>query len=75
VRRGGRLIYADNVRIDGGIAPLLDRAATFGGAQSFATLLSGRGRRMPIDELRAILPAATAWKPALRRCRTSRSCA
>jgi urease accessory protein len=57
VRRGGRLIFADNVRIGGGIATLLDRAATFGGAQSFATLLLAGQRQMPIDDLRAILPA------------------
>jgi urease accessory protein len=57
VRRGGRLIFADNVRIGGGIATLLDRAATFGGAQSFATLLMAGANRMPIDDLRAILPA------------------
>jgi urease accessory protein len=56
VRREGRLIYADNVRMDGGIAALLDRAATFGGAQSFATLLLAGRDRMPIDDLRAILP-------------------
>jgi urease accessory protein len=56
VRRGGRLIYADSVRMDGGIAALLDRAATFGGAQSFATLLLAGPAQMPIDDLRALLP-------------------
>jgi len=56
VRRGGRLIYADNVRMDGNFAALLDRPATFGGAQSFATLLLAGPGRMEIDDLRAILP-------------------
>jgi urease accessory protein len=56
VRRAGRLIYADSIRLDGGIAALLDRAATFAGAQCFATLLLAGPDRMPIDELRAILP-------------------
>lgn len=56
VRRAGRLIYADNVRMGGDVAALLDRAATFGGAQSFATLLLAGPNRMPIDALRAILP-------------------
>jgi urease accessory protein len=58
VRRGERLIYADSVRIDGGIAALLDRPATFGGAQAFATLLLAGPNPMPIDDLRAILPAS-----------------
>jgi urease accessory protein len=58
VRRGGRLIYADNVRMDGDIAALLDRTATFGGAQSFATLLLAGPGRMPIHDLRAILPTS-----------------
>lgn len=56
VRRGGRLIYADAVRMGGDIAALLDRPATFGGAQAFATVLLAGLNRMPIDELRAILP-------------------
>jgi urease accessory protein len=51
------LIYADAVRIDGGIAALLDRAATFGGAQAFATILLTGPDRMAIDDIRAILPA------------------
>lgn len=58
VRSGGRLIYADNVRIDGGIAALTDRPATLGGMQAFATLLLAGPRRMPIADLRAMLPAA-----------------
>jgi urease accessory protein len=57
VRRGGKLIYADNVRINGKIAKMLDRPATFGGAQSFATLLLAGPAQMPIGDLRAILPA------------------
>jgi urease accessory protein len=56
VRRGGRLIYADNVRMDGDIAALLDRPATFGGGQAFATLLMVGREQTPIDAVRAILP-------------------
>jgi urease accessory protein len=56
VRRDGRLIYADSIRMNGGIAALLDRAGTFGGAQAFATLLLAGPNRMKIVELRAILP-------------------
>jgi urease accessory protein len=56
VRRAGRLIYADSVRADGDIAALLDRPGTLGGAQAFATLLLAGPDRIPIDDLRAILP-------------------
>ena len=56
VRRGGRLIFADNVRLGGDIAALLGRPATLGGAQAFATLLLAGPARMAIDELRAMLP-------------------
>jgi len=56
VRCDGRLIFADNVRIDGDIATLLDRPATLGGAQAFATLLLAGPARAPVDELRAMLP-------------------
>lgn len=56
VRREGRLIYADAVRMDGGIAALLDRPATFGGAQAFATILLAGPGRMAIGDIRALLP-------------------
>jgi urease accessory protein len=56
VRRGGRLIYADNVRIDGDVAAILGRPATLAGWQAFATVLLGGPSRMPIDTLRALLP-------------------
>lgn len=39
VRRGGRLIYADGLQLDGDIAATLDRRATAGGWAAFATLL------------------------------------
>jgi urease subunit gamma len=57
VRRSGRLIYADSIQIDGAIAALLDRPANFGGAQSFATLLLTGPDVLPVDDLRALLPA------------------
>jgi urease accessory protein len=56
VRREGRLIYADAVRIDGAIAALLDRPATFGSAQAFATILLAGPDRMALDRIRAFLP-------------------
>lgn len=39
IRRGGRLIYADDVRFDGDISALLDRPALGGGARAAATIL------------------------------------
>jgi urease accessory protein len=39
VRREGRLIFADDVRLDGAIEALTGRAAVLAGARAFATLL------------------------------------
>lgn len=39
IRRGGRLVYADGMQLDGDIAATLDRRATAGGWAAFATLL------------------------------------
>ena len=39
IRRGGRLVYADGLQLDGDIAPTLDRRATLGGWAAFATIL------------------------------------
>lgn len=39
IRRGGRLVYADGLRLDGDIAATLDRRAVAGGWAAFATLL------------------------------------
>jgi urease accessory protein len=64
VRCGGRLIHADSVRIDGDIAALCDRPGTLGGAQAFATLLLAGPARVPIDVLRAMLPAGEGLEAA-----------
>lgn len=39
IRRGGRLVYADGLQLDGDVAATLDRRATAGGWAAFATLL------------------------------------
>jgi len=39
IRRGGRLVYADGLQLDGDIAAVLDRRATLGGWAAFATIL------------------------------------
>ena len=62
VRRDGRLIYADAVRIAGDIEQLLDRPGTLAGGRAFATLLIAEPEPRPIGEVRAILPS----QPGLR---------
>lgn len=57
VRRAGRLIFADAVRLDGDIAALLDRPGVAGGAQAFATVLLSAPAPIAIDAVRAMLPA------------------
>ncbi len=39
IRRDGRLIFADDIRLDGAIEALTARAATLAGARAFATIL------------------------------------
>jgi urease accessory protein len=39
IRREGRLVYADTLRLDGPVANLLDRPAIAGGARALATML------------------------------------
>lgn len=61
IRRGGRLVVADTMRLDGAMAALLDHKAIGGGARAVATLLDvspqAEGR---LDEMRACLDAAGA---------------
>lgn len=73
IRRGGRLVYADGLQLDGDIAATLDRAATLGGWAAFATILlvapDAEGRLEAVraalglpDELPGNLDAgASAW--------------
>lgn len=64
VRRGGRLIYADAVRMQGDIAALSERPGTLGGAQAFATVLLAGTDRMPIGDIRAALPEGAGLEAA-----------
>ena len=61
IRRGGRLVVADTLRLDGPLGILLDRPAIGGGARALATLIDvspeAEGR---LDEMRAHLDAAGA---------------
>jgi len=60
IRRGGRLVLAETVRLDGPIADCLDRPALGGGARAVATVLhvspDATGR---LDGVRAVLEGAT----------------
>jgi urease accessory protein len=72
IRRGGRLIYAENVHLDGAIAALLDRPAVGAGARAAATFLhvapDAEGR---LEEARAAIAGAgsacgaSAWNGLL----------
>ena len=61
VRRAGRLVYADTVRLDGPVGDLLDRAAIGGGARACATVLDcSPEAETRLEEARAHLDAAFA---------------
>ncbi|MFD1354212.1 urease accessory protein UreD [Methylorubrum suomiense] len=59
VRRGGRLVYADTVRLEGRVSDLLARSAIGGGARAMGTILDvSPGAEGRIEEARACLEAA-----------------
>jgi urease accessory protein len=60
VRREGRLVFADALRLEGDLEALLGRAATLGGARALATvLLTGPRAEAMLAPLRALLPPAS----------------
>ncbi len=63
VRRGGRLVYADCLRLEGDVAGRLDRPAAGGGGQAFATILRiAPDAAAHVDALRETLEgAALDW--------------
>ena len=66
LRRAGRLVLHDAIRLDGPVQPLLDRRATGGGARAVATLvLAAPDSAARLDPLRAALApwgaGASAW--------------
>jgi len=73
IRRGGRLIYADGLHLDGDIAETLDRRAVAGGYAALATILliapDAEGRleavrealRLPDDLPEYLEAGASAW--------------
>jgi urease accessory protein len=80
VRRGDRLVFAEDLRLEGAIADQLDRAAVGGGARALATLLfvSPDAERM-LEPVRSALDplggesGASAWKGLLTVRALSRS--
>ena len=61
IRRAGRLVYADALRLDGPIAARLARPAIGGGARACATLLDlSPGAETRLEEVRAHLTACGA---------------
>lgn len=70
--RGGRLIYADTLALDGDIAELMDRAAIGGGARAMAVIVHASAQaaalRDPVREAlesAAGLAAASCWNGLL----------
>jgi urease accessory protein len=65
IRRGGRLLLSDAVRMDGEVASVLQRAAIAAGARALATIWCVAPRaEAQLDAVRAVLPdqaAASAW--------------
>ena len=52
VRRGGRLVFAETVRLDGAIAKRLDEAAVAGGGVAIATVLAVPGDDAAVERVR-----------------------
>jgi urease accessory protein len=72
IRRDGRLVYADTLRLDGPVSASLDRAPIAGGARALATLLYvAPDAESRIDEARSLLmgsaclSGASAWNGLL----------
>lgn len=61
IRRGGRLVFAEDVRLEGAPADLLDRPAVGAGARALATLL-------------VVAPDAAGWLEACRSAPVDPAC-
>lgn len=73
IRRGGRLVYADTLRLDGPVADLLQKPSIGNGARAFATLIhvapDAEARletvRESISSINGCDAAASAWNGLL----------
>jgi urease accessory protein len=67
IRRNGRLIFAETMRLDGAIAATLDLAAVTAAATAVATLLLAPGTEAHVTQVRDLVPGldseigASAW--------------
>lgn len=62
VRRDGRLVFADRLRIGGDMAGTLDRMGVAGGARAMASvLLAGPSAEAHLGTVRAMLPRSGRW--------------
>jgi urease accessory protein len=64
VRRAGRTIFADDARLFGAVAPMLEPALLDGAGAYASVLLAARGAEERLDAVRALLPrrsGASAW--------------
>lgn len=68
IRRGGNLVYADDLKLEGALVPLLDRPALGGGARAVASLvLIAADAESRLDAARALIDeagvaaGASAW--------------
>jgi urease accessory protein len=63
--RGGRLIYADTLALDGDIAALMDRAAIGGGARAMAVIVHASAEAAALrDPVREVLEGASGLAAA-----------
>ncbi|CAN7388947.1 urease accessory protein UreD [Pararhizobium sp. LjRoot238] len=59
IRKGGVLLHAENLRLNGDVAALTQEAATLGGQVAFATLFySGMDCEQQVEKLRALIGGA-----------------
>lgn len=68
IRRGGNLVFADDLKLEGALVPLLDRPALGGGARAVASLvLIAADAELRLDAARALIDeagvaaGASAW--------------
>jgi urease accessory protein len=60
IRQGGKLVFADTLRMSGDIAALLARPAAGGGATAFATIVIAPGDEALAEKARECLSACTS---------------
>jgi urease accessory protein len=75
LRRGGKLVFAENVALDGNIAKTLDRPAISKGGAAFGTLLLAPGDEDTVTRLREAATASEAGFSAWNGFALARFCA